>query len=307
MEFSFTWIFVLLVGAAILAIAVFASFRFVDSGQVQYNSQVAAQLGAILSPLETGVESGKAYELGLPSESRLSAKCDDRGTFGFEEISVSVRSGIGTEWQKNGVPYKLSNKFVFVEPNLQGKSLHVFSAPIELPYKTGDLILLYSKSYCLVDAPSDVEDDLTFLQMASMKIAKSVKSCPVGSVSVCFGSSSGCDVGVSVDSTNENRGEVVKAGKRLPYVGQMLYAAIVSEPIEYECQITRIRKRTAELSDLYNTKTNFLATRGCNNLLGAGLNSYRTDLLNKNVGFVQILNEAEELKRENDRLICRLF
>ena len=55
-EFSFNWLFVLLVGISIISLALYASLQFSKTGEESYSSQVASQLGRILSPIETSVE-----------------------------------------------------------------------------------------------------------------------------------------------------------------------------------------------------------------------------------------------------------
>lgn len=305
-EFSFTWLFVVLVGASILALAVFASFQFIQTEGQTYQTKVAAELGAVLSPLETGVESLKSYDLALPGETRISTTCETQGTFGTQSISTSVRSGIGKAWNSNGLPHKLMNKFVFVESGAQGTAMHVLAAPLMMPYAWGDILVLYTKSYCFVNPPEAVNDELIALGIGGFKAAPTRATCPPDSVTVCF-NGNGCDLSVQVDPTYSDQGIVTQGQSHLPYYGPLLYAALVSDPSVYACQLTRLRKRGAVLADLYTSKTQFLTTRGCGSGLPSALQQYKSELLNERITFNQIVSDAEALGKKNEPLTCPLF
>lgn len=304
-EFSFTWIFVLIVGAVILFIALFMASRLINREGSIYNTEVAAELGAVLNPLETGSESGKYYPLSFPAETSVSNACDAEGTFGEQALSVRVRSGVGREWQEPGLPYRVSNKFVFSDPALAGKVIHVIATPLMLPFKVGDALTLYTETYCLVAPPESFEDAIIGLGAAQMVDAPTRSACPAGSNSVCFGGF-GCDIIVDPSST-PREGRMTKKGKTFLFTEGLFYAALVSDPVFYECQLTRIRKRTSELARLYAEKSSFLDARGCSTSLAPVLFMYQRDLLRSTVSFENILRDAEALDRSNERLVCKLF
>lgn len=304
-EFSFTWIFVLIVGAAILALALFLATRLIEREGEIYNTQVAAELGALLSPLETSIEAGKYYPLTFPETVRISNECTPLGTFGEQEISLSVRSGIGKEWHPNGLPYRFSNKYVFSEPLMEAAQVHLIATPVVLPYKVGDALVFYTKTYCLVDAPETVIDEVNLLGPEGIIVAESRSLCPRDSISVCF-TGSGCAIHVDLISTSMN-GEVIKDRTRLPFNQGLFYAALVSDPDVYSCQLERLRKRAYELASLYAEKSSLMNGRGCLNTLAPSLSGYQTQLIDSGESFLSIVRSAEVLDTTNERLVCRLF
>ncbi len=303
MEFSFTWLFVLLVGSAILFIAIFAATRILDLGTEEYQTKLAAELGTILSPLETSLESGKYYTIKMPDETRLFNNCEEAGPFGKQEISLSVKSGLGKEWQRSGVPYSSSNKYVFSDEIVQGKNLDVFVKPFNFPYKIGDLIIIYNKKYCFVSPPEDVEDEILSFGLRNVNISKNKNNCPIDSTSVCF-KSTGCDINVFID--DDKSGSIKKNKKTLYYYDSLLYAGIFSEPELYECQLTRLRKRASQLALLYAEKTQFSSER-CGSGFADELELFANRLGNENIRFTDVAFEAEEIGEKNERLSCPLF
>ncbi len=304
-EFSFTWIFVLVVGAAILVLAIFLVARLVDREGAIYNTEVAAELGAALNPAGTILESAKYYPLSLPAETRISNDCDASSTFGEQEISTQVKSGVGREWRLNGIPYRVSNHFIFSAPDLETQELHIVSAPVTLPYKVGDAITLYAGKLCFVNPPDSFKDEIMGLGAESMIQVSSRNECPEGSMRICF-EGSGCEVMVQSSST-PHQGSLNKKGATFYYGEGLFYAALVSDSQLYTCQLARIRKRASELASLYAEKNAFLEARGCSSSITSALSMYRQELLNPGVSFTSLLNEAEVLSESNDRLACKIF
>lgn len=124
-------------------------------------------------------------------------------------------------------------------------------------------------------------------------------------MSVCF-EGSGCDVLVQSSST-PSEGSLIKEGKTLTYFEGLFYAALVSDPDFYSCQLVRIRKRASELAHLYAEKNAFLETRGCSSSMTSSLIAYRVGLLSPGVPMTTIVNEARLLSQSNDRLACKIF
>lgn len=302
-EFSFTWLFVLIVGATILILAIFMASRLITREGQTYNTEVAADLGAALIPIETTIESGKYYPLEFPGETRITNECVPEGTFGVQEIYTSVRSGIGDEWSEEGIPYRTSNAFIFSSPGFQSKKAHVIATPIALPYKVGNALALYSESYCFVSAPEEFEDSIVSLGAEGMTVVDQRSGCPTGSISVCF-SGSGCDIQVQI--TRGLQGTLRKDSQTIIFIEGLFYAALVSDKPQYDCQLTRIRKRASELARIYAEKGVYLDARGCANSLTGPLTLYQAQLLT-NAPLDTIMNDAEALERANERLVCRVF
>ena len=57
LEISFAWMFSIIVGAAIIFLAVFAAVKLVNLGKQQTDTEVGKQLGILLNPIETSLES----------------------------------------------------------------------------------------------------------------------------------------------------------------------------------------------------------------------------------------------------------
>jgi len=142
-EFSFGWLFAIIVGALIIFLGVYAASRLAYSEGKARDSSLAKEFGTILSPLETGIEESKVAPVNFPSEVKLNNFCNSVGNFGEQKISISSRSGIGREWQSAGSPSTFYGKYIFSEKTTEGKEFIVFSKPFEMPFKIGDLIFIF--------------------------------------------------------------------------------------------------------------------------------------------------------------------
>ena len=111
-EFSFNWLFAIIVGAVIIFIAIFAATSFIDTSRRQSDAVTAEQLGILLNPVETSLEDIKYAVIGFPTETRVVNKCRETGNFGRQIISASVKSGIGDEFL-NGTENFFFNKYLF--------------------------------------------------------------------------------------------------------------------------------------------------------------------------------------------------
>lgn len=276
-EFGFNWIFVIIVGAVILFTAIYATTRLVETDRTVSDTFVAAELNTLLHPIETNLEDAKYAKIGFNQETRLYNECVPAGNFGKQQISTSSKIGVGDEWGRKSVRKISFNKFIFSREFEEGKELNVIVKPFEMPYKIGDLTILYSGNYCFVDPVSDIEDEINDLSFNGQKdigieVVDDIEDCGVGKEVVCF-DIFGCDVNVN---TNENDQVVSKGGEDLYYEGNLIYGAIFSEPEIYECQVKRLMKRAGELAHLYAAKTEYLAGKGCGSNLQEDLRTFAT-------------------------------
>jgi len=85
----------------------------------------------------------------------------------------------------------------------------------------------------------------------------------------------------------------------------LMYAAIFSDAVVYECQLKRLMKRTGQLALLYKDKAAFVSqTAGCNtNLNLIGLSNAANSW---NLNLVSSLAEDIKIKNE-DNSECRLW
>jgi hypothetical protein len=304
-EFSFTWLFVVLIGMAILFVALYVSGQLLNTSNTEYQTRTAAELGALLHPLETSLASQAAYTVRLPEETRIYNQCREIGAFGTQEIRTSVRSGLGEEWPRPSEPHTFSNKYLFSSTIVQTRELNFFVVPIEMPYKVADLVILYDKSYCLVSPPRFVSEDIESLGMKLVNVTTSKTLCSKGSVSVCFDGTR-CDVQVQLEGDG-TVGSVTKNRTTVSYFGPLVYGAIFSDPELYNCQVTRVRARAAHLAELYERKSALMDVRGCTSGMESELRTYGALLLDKANTIKEIGAYSDALGRDNALLSCRLF
>ncbi len=303
-EFSFAWIFALFVGIAIISLAVYTATQLVDTSSREYNTKVAAQLGVILNPVETNLETSKTYPLVFPDETRLRNICNVEGTFGLQQLQVSVRNSFGKTWNDAGTPASFSNKYIFSQETVQGQAFYLIVQPVNLPYKIGDMIIVIDKDYCFVQPPEDVASDIASWNVPLISTSQTKTGCKKDSISVCF-SGTGCNVSVSQNS--DLSGKVTLQRKNLDYYGPLLYSAIFSDPDIYNCQLTRLRKRANELASVYIGKTNALSAQGCSSNMASELQAYSAHLKDNRIALSSLVVESEQLSNQNEKLICPLF
>jgi len=304
-ELSFGWLFSIIVGAVIIFLSIYATTSIIGSGQTEINSKVSAQLGVILNPVGTNLEDGKYAIISFPDETKFFNDCKELGNFGRQIVSTSVRSGIGKEFKEPLVKISLFNKYIFSEKIEKGKELHIFSKSFKMPYKIGDLIIASSKKYCFVDAPDYIRDEIYGLNPENINLSDSLGECPKRSKSVCF-LETGCDIEVDIQSK-----EVKKEGKTLYYEDSLIYGAIFSDPEIYECQVSRLMKRTGEIARLYSSKSEFLLGKGCSSGLSNELRNFASSSQindgENSAKLKQVSDNAQKLERKNEILVCKLF
>jgi len=303
-EFSFAWIFAIIVGAVILFIALFAATRLVDTSQTEAEAKISEQIGIILNPVETNLEEAKYAVIGFGDETQVHNRCRETGPFGKQIISVSVESGFGDDFEDPEVDNFFFNKYLFSNSVEQGKNIYLIVKPFEMPYKVADLIFASSDNYCFVNPPRDVEDDILDLNPEHIKSVAEKGECG-REVVVCFDDfDSSCDIQVDTSTKSVRKNEEI-----LYYEDSLLYGAIFSDPGIYECQTKRLMKRAGELAHLYADKTEFLSTRGCSSSLGPELRSFASDIQIENSAELpnKVIFKAEEIGRKNELLSCKLF
>ncbi len=311
-EFSFGWLFAMVVGAAILFLAIYAAVKLVGTERGVQETEAAKQLEIILTPVETGYEEGKSIPaIVFPTETRVYNNCSVTGNFGEQKIRVATSMNLGKTWQEAGEEISSYNKYIFSSPMVQGKELYVFSKPFEMPFKVANLLFMWTSDYCFVDPPNEIESEVTSLGLKKINVTTSDKmdSCKKGAKKVCFASEvPACDIIVKPINKYVN-----KKGRIMYYEGSLIYGAIFSEPELYECQVKRLMKRTSELALLYDEKSKIISARagGCSSelqadleslaLLGAQLN--RTEELSSSIYFL-----AEGLREKNEMITsCKLW
>src|SRR3989338_4452091 len=148
LQFSFAWLFAIIVGVFILVLAIYAATKLISTEQTALDASSAKEIGILLNPLETGFESGSKNSITLPSETRIYNRCSIEGNFGRQIIKISQYS-FG-KWTDTDVNVGFSNKYVFSDDYEEGKTFYLFSKPFNFPFKVTDVVYLSSlqKKYC---------------------------------------------------------------------------------------------------------------------------------------------------------------
>jgi len=308
-EFSFAWMFSIIVGAVIIFLAIYGATRLVRTERAVSEAEVAKQLEILLNPVETSIEEGKISRILFVDETRLYNNCRAEGTFGVQRIRTSTISGIGEEWSTPGIAATMFNKYIFSSEIIQGEEIEIFSKPFNMPFKVADVLVVWSdqEEYCFVDPPANVEEEINSLNPRGINMTSDVDDCKEGSIVVCF-ATSGCDVDVSMITKRVTKnGESVRFDDS--FDDSLLYGAIFADAELYECQLERLMKRASELSLVYKDKAGVLSREGCSTNLEADLVSFANAALEIEDSFDlgTIVNIAKSLGVKNDVLSCRLF
>ena len=255
-QVQYAWLFSLIIGAAIIFLAVFAASKFSKTGGVQSQAELVRQFDILLNPFvgvgsETSISLSKVVE--MPNEVQISFTCNSGE--GFNEVNIRERKGKGYgDWLDNG--YRIRDKYIFSE-NLSGKNFYVFSKPFEVPWKVDDLIYITSRTYCFDSPPEEVEREVKSLR-TNAAVVKDSRGCPDGSITVCF-EKSGCDVNVKYDS-----GVLSKKGKSVLFSNNaMMYAGIFSDAETYKCGFERLNSRLKVQAKINLGQALLLESKGC--------------------------------------------
>lgn len=325
-EFSFVWIFAVIVGAFIIALAIFAANKLIDTQRLGTESGRGKQIGILLNPVETNLEQTRITKITVSDATRIFNKCSSSGIFGAQEISTSIKSGIGEEWRaQEGVASSFHNKYLFSSSVVEGEEeFYLLSKPFQFPFKVADFIILWSdkENYCFVKPFDEIEAELTSLKPENIVVESNIANCLPESIKVCFSvRNAECSLEVS-QSGDIGRVYNKETGKTFYYVTSfnddnkfpMLYAAIFSSDlVNYDCQISRTMHRAAELAKVYNSKSAYLTQKGCGSLIQSDLSVYQNKVqsisTSEALANPDILDSAKNVGDKNDKLAssCRLF
>lgn len=295
--FSFGWIFAIIVGAVIIFLAIYGTTKLIGTEKKIRDTEVGKEIGIILKPVETNIETSKISNIILKDNTKLYNDCNSKsGTFGTQKISVATESGIGNP-DERGERISFKNKYIFSSEVVEGKKYIVFAKPLDMPFKIADLIYVLSVDdrYCFVGPPNEVEDEIEDLGINIVNITNNEGECPSGSEVVIF---------------NGNK-RLVKNFEEFNFEGAALgLGAAFSDKEIYECQVRRLMRRASELASIYRAKSALLAPKvGCGTNLEIDLKKYAEDTLNveSSEGLIVIKQLSDDLRRKNDDLYCKIF
>jgi len=299
LEMSFAVVFSIIVGAIIIFFAIYTVNKFIRTERYSLDTETAKKLSIIYDPLETGTAYGKTSQVSFRQETRIYTSCSDTGSFGKQKIRLSMSSGLGEKWQDPGGEISIPNKYIFSNKIEQGKKINFVSLEFNPGFKVADLLMMYSKKYCFIGAPNFVVDEVEGLNMKNIEL----DNCSDNSIKVCF-IGEGCDIEV----TGVEEGYVKKQGQKVYFIGNLVFAAIFSDPEIYECNIRRLSKKLAYLSLLYRQQS--VITSNCDTGLEGELLTLVEIASNlKTSNELNLIEElAKEINEKNSYLgECKLF
>jgi len=321
-EFSFSWIFAIIVGAMIISLAVFAAVRAVNVGKTATETSLAKQFTVILEPFETKLASSKnPAPLELNDEVIFFNKCINDSGFGSQKIKVSLKSGFYKGQEGEGYEVTALNKYIFSDANETGKKFYYFTKSFNMPFKVANLIFMTTKKYCFVGLEEGaIKDEVENVKREYLRYDSTGK-CKDDEIKVSFPLYSGTDWDIKVDpNSDELSGIVTKKIKeggvlkdvKLAYSDNLVFAAIFSSPSIYECNVNRLFNRMKEQTLIYIKESDYLnGNNKCNVLSESNLidfyNSIGTyqnsDANNMNL----VLQKALKLDDDNIYASCPLW
>lgn len=309
-QFSFVWIFAILAGGSILVLAIYGAIQTGETLRYGSDTAAAKSLSILTDPLEAGFAEGSFGKIIFRQETRIKNICLNDGEFGKNDISVATRSDVGEEWNLAGGASSVHNKYLFSKEISEGDEFYVFSKTFEFPYEVSDLLFMSSGTYCFLNAPEIIEEEVLGLGIENIVFS----NCSVLDERVCFSGGVDCDTivygycnGGGCDSVYDE-GIVVKAGYDLEYVGNLIWGAIFSDRLVYECNVERLMFRTGNIAKVLSEKADLMDIRGCGTNLKGDLNIWRGMVDGVGSDELRGLNEyAEDLGTKNDRELCGMW
>lgn len=310
-EMSFNMIFTIIVGAFIMFIAIYATMRFINIGEQKTYTESASTLITNLGLSESGALSIVRHEINFQRDTRIYLTCDEGGDFGVEGIAFSEKT-LGSNYGDRGSEVSTMNNYIFSEDTTEGKKIYIFSMPFTFPFRIADLVFFTNKEYCFFKPTRDVENEISNeLGSTNINIAKSqteLSNC--SGIVVCFDSQSNPKCEIKVYPSEK---KVVKNNQEAYYEGVLVYGAIFSSKDIYECNVKRLMKRLAELSDIFNSKAKLAEGKQCSPELAAMLSSYASYARNMSSsrylsGLVSQSKEIDNLNKAAGRYSgCKIY
>jgi len=303
LQFSFSWLFAIIVGIVILILAIYTASKFMGIGGESNTLQASKQIEAWLQSFSLGVQSGFKTNLETRLDTRIESMCDSTEDFGEQGFRISQFSF--NKWGDSKEITGTQNIYVFTESPSEGKNFVVFAKPLKIPFKVGDLVYLKSGSsqYCFADAPDDVRYEIEHLNNTNIFFDdcqdKKMKQ-------VCFSNRGAgkCDMWVDYEAKS-----VEKEGGTVFFIDDsMMHAAIFSDRDTYECQVVRLMKRANSVAKIYEQK--IALNEGCGGNLKDDLvifeeQTSKIESSSQLSGLAEISDSLENKNSENR--VCRLW
>jgi hypothetical protein len=249
---QFAWIFALIIGAAILFLAVFFSGKLLQTGTYQTEAELSKSLDVLLNPFASvsQAEVTLSKPVSLPEVTQVNFSCSSSQD--SETMSILLKKG-ETPFQN-----VIKNKYIFSE-DFNTKDLWIFGKPFNAAWKVDDLIFVVSRNYCfiIINPDDKIGKELRELNASLIQVVSDAGNCKAGSISVCF--SGICDIYVNSE-LNYVR---TKSGNVSNFIDDATMYAAIFGPRMYDCNIGRLMKRLSSQADIFIAKADLLAGRGC--------------------------------------------
>lgn len=308
---EFNWIFVIIVGAVILFLAVMFSGKLIKTSTYQQSAELLPAFDVLLNPFSSVGNLVKTIRLQNEVIVEINCSRNNENLLGSEKIRTKSKGAFGKWSEFTDFPYAFYDKYVFAD-QLEGKTFYVFSKPFEMPFKIDEMIYMTYENYCFVNAPADIEQELTAIELETLKVGE----CSENDKRVCFGGATGCEITVIGDDANYNTGHVEKTEKnvekRLYFASKsLMYGAIFASSSNYNCNFARLMERLKQLTSIYKRKADTLTIKGCNMMAISGL----IEKLGSKANIVKgpgadkktLYDAAQELENLNVAITCPVF
>lgn len=303
-EFGFVWFFALVVGGAILVLAIYGAMKIGDTKDYQSTTEIAKQISILTDPMQAGFAEGKFGKINFNQDTRIDNYCF-RGGFGRNEISVAVKTN--NKWSNARGSTSIQNKYIFSSEENEGNEFYVFSSPFVFPYKVADIIILMNKNYCFINSPDEVSNQVDFLSNVR------IKNCTKDEIRVCFNSGDDCDMtvyGACTSNCNSiyDEGTVEKNGETVKFVGNLMLPAIFSSKEIYDCNVERLLVRDSSIARVFAEKSDLMNARDCNTNMKADLIAWQSIVGNSSAEEIISLNSiSKNLEARNRGELCGLW
>jgi len=307
---EFNWIFVIIVGAVILFLAVMFSGKLIKTSTYQQSAELLPAFDVLLNPFSSVGNLVKTIRLQSEVIAEINCSQDNENPLGSEKVRTKIKGAFGRWSEFTDFPYAFYDKYVFAD-QLEGKTFYVFSKPFEMPFKIDEMIYMTYDNYCFVNAPSDIEQEIAAIELETLKI-----ECSGNEKRVCFGSTTGCEVTVKGDDLDYNTGYVEKiennARKRLYFATRsLMYGAIFASSSNYNCNFARLMERLKQLTSIYKRKADTLTIKGCDMMAISGLieklGSKANTVKGPGAEKEMLYEAAKELENLNVAITCPVF
>ena len=247
---QFAWIFALIIGAAILFLAVFFSGKLLQTGTYQTEAELSKSLDVLLNPFASvsQAEVTLSKPVSLPEVTQVNFSCSSSQD--SETMSILLKKG-ETPFQN-----VIKNKYIFSE-DFNTKDLWIFGKPFNAAWKVDDLIFVVSRNYCFINPDDKIGKELGELNASLIQVVSDSGKCKTDSMKVCF--SGICDIYVNSEANYVR----TKSGNILNFIDEAtMYAAVFGSRM-YDCNIERLMRRLSLQADIFIAKADLLAKRGC--------------------------------------------